>query len=75
MGGTEVKHRILGKANVRISEVGLGTWQLGSADWGAVDERTALGVLHRARDRGVNFLDTADVYGMGVSERVIGKFL
>ena len=54
--------------------VGLGTWQLG-ADWGAVDERDALAVLGAAVDAGVTFLDTADVYGDGRSERLIGKFL
>lgn len=70
-----MKYRKLGKTDVRISEVGLGTWQLGSADWGNVDEKAALAILHEAYDRGVNFFDTADVYGLGVSEKVIGKFL
>jgi aryl-alcohol dehydrogenase-like predicted oxidoreductase len=54
--------------------VGLGTWQLG-ADWGSVDEDDALAVLAAAVDSGVTFLDTADVYGDGRSERLIGKFL
>jgi aryl-alcohol dehydrogenase-like predicted oxidoreductase len=54
--------------------VGLGTWQLG-ADWGSVDEQDALAVLAAAVDSGVNFLDTADVYGDGRSERLIGQFL
>jgi aryl-alcohol dehydrogenase-like predicted oxidoreductase len=58
-----------------ISEVGLGTWQLGSADWGPVDESKAFEVLNAFADLGGNFIDTADVYGMGVSERTIGKFL
>jgi aryl-alcohol dehydrogenase-like predicted oxidoreductase len=57
-----------------VSVVGLGTWQLG-ADWGAVDERDALAVLAAAVDAGVTFLDTADVYGDGRSERLIGRFL
>ncbi len=70
-----MKSRVLGKPNVKVSEVGLGTWQLGSADWGVVSEQEALGILHRAADRGVTLFDTADVYGLGVSERVIGKFL
>ena len=48
---------------VEISEVGLGTWQLGSANWGKVDEAEALGILQRSVELGVNFLDTADVYG------------
>jgi len=58
-----------------ISEVGLGTWQLGSADWGPVDEGRALEVLNTFAELGGNFIDTADVYGMGVSERIVGKFL
>jgi aryl-alcohol dehydrogenase-like predicted oxidoreductase len=58
-----------------VSEVGLGTWQLGSADWGNVNEEDAVKILQRFVDLGGNFIDTADVYGMGVSEKVIGKFL
>ncbi|HTH81473.1 MAG TPA: aldo/keto reductase [Mucilaginibacter sp.] len=58
-----------------IAEVGLGTWQLGSADWGNVNDEQAFGILKAYTDAGGNFIDTADVYGMGVSEQVIGKFL
>jgi aryl-alcohol dehydrogenase-like predicted oxidoreductase len=54
--------------------VGLGCWQLGS-DWGDVDERQAMAVLDAAVDAGVTFLDTADVYGDGRSEALIGRFL
>lgn len=70
-----MNYHILGKTGARVSEVGLGTWQLGSADWGVVDDREALAILHRAVENGVNFFDTADVYGLGISERVIGRFL
>ncbi|MFD1256044.1 aldo/keto reductase [Mucilaginibacter terrae] len=59
----------------QIAEVGLGTWQLGSADWGSVDEDAAMQILKSYIDAGGNFIDTADVYGMGVSETVIGRFL
>jgi len=58
-----------------VAEIGLGTWQLGSADWGNVDEAGAFNILKAYTDAGGNFIDTADVYGMGVSETVIGKFL
>jgi aryl-alcohol dehydrogenase-like predicted oxidoreductase len=67
-------HRILGRTGRTISSVGLGTWQLG-ADWGDVDEDAALDVLHASADAGVTFFDTADVYGDGRSEQVIGRFL
>ena len=54
--------------------IGLGCWQLGG-DWGTVGDDEALGVLHAAVDAGVTFLDTADVYGDGRSETLIGRFL
>ena len=54
--------------------VGLGCWQLG-ADWGAVSEAEAMGVLHAAVDTGVTLLDTADVYGDGRSEQLVGRLL
>ncbi len=66
--------RILGKTHRTISAVGLGTWQLG-ADWGNVSEADARTVLAASADAGVTFFDTADVYGDGRSEQVIGKFL
>lgn len=65
---------VLGKTNRTVSAVGLGTWQLG-ADWGEVSEADALAVLAASADAGVTFFDTADVYGDGRSEQVIGKFL
>src|SRR5690349_20409604 len=66
--------RILGRTGRKVGVVGLGCWQLG-ADWGRVDEADALAVLHAAVDAGVTFLDTADVYGDGRSETLIGRFL
>ena len=59
----------------KISEIGLGTWQLGSADWGVVNDEEAFSILNAFIDAGGNFIDTADVYGMGISERIIGRFL
>jgi len=66
--------RTLGKTGRKVSEVGLGTWQLGSS-WGEVSEEDALATLRVAAETGVNFFDTADVYGDGRSERLIGRFL
>jgi aryl-alcohol dehydrogenase-like predicted oxidoreductase len=59
----------------KVSEVGLGTWQLGSADWGVIGDEEAFSILQAFTDAGGNFIDTADVYGNGVSEQVIGRFL
>ena len=69
-----MENNILGKTNRTVSAVGLGTWQLG-ADWGNVSEADALAVLAASADAGVTFFDTADVYGDGRSEQVIGTFL
>jgi aryl-alcohol dehydrogenase-like predicted oxidoreductase len=57
-----------------VGVIGLGCWQLG-ADWGEVDDADALAVLHAAAGRGVTFFDTADVYGDGRSETLVGRFL
>ncbi|MBA2225261.1 aldo/keto reductase [Thermogemmata fonticola] len=62
-------------AGVPVSEVGLGCWQLGGDQWGDITESEALAVLHAAAEAGVTFLDTADVYGVGRSESLIGRFL
>ena len=66
--------RQLGRTDRQVSVIGLGCWQLG-ADWGEVSEQDGLEVLNAAVDSGVTFLDTADVYGDGRSERLIGTFL
>jgi aryl-alcohol dehydrogenase-like predicted oxidoreductase len=66
--------RTLGRTGRPVSVIGLGCWQLG-ADWGAVGEDDAMSVLHAAVDAGVTFLDTADVYGDGRSETLIGRLL
>jgi aryl-alcohol dehydrogenase-like predicted oxidoreductase len=72
--GGAMNTRIFGKTNRSVGEIGLGTWQLGGG-WGDVSETDALATLRTAVELGVNFLDTADVYGDGRSERIIGKFL
>ncbi|MDX6389248.1 MAG: hypothetical protein QOJ73_311 [Streptosporangiaceae bacterium] len=69
-----MEQRTAGRVGRAMSVIGLGTWQLG-ADWGQVDEKDALAVLGAAAESGVTFLDTADVYGDGRSERLIGQFL
>jgi aryl-alcohol dehydrogenase-like predicted oxidoreductase len=69
-----MEQRTLGRTGRAVSVVGLGTWQLG-ADWGEVDESDALDVLAASVDAGVTLFDTADVYGDGRSEQLIGRFL
>jgi len=66
--------RTLGRTGRDVSVIGLGTWQLG-ADWGAVTEQEAGAVLAASVEEGVTFFDTADVYGDGRSEQVIGRFV
>ena len=67
-----MKYRELGNTGMKVSEVSFGTWAIG-ASWGTVDDKESLAALHRAIDLGVNFLDTADVYGMGRSEKLIAQ--
>jgi aryl-alcohol dehydrogenase-like predicted oxidoreductase len=69
-----VEQRVLGRTGRRIGIVGLGAWQIG-ADWGPVSDADALATLHAAVEAGVTFIDTADVYGDGRSERLIGRLL
>ncbi|MFD5898926.1 aldo/keto reductase [Streptomyces sp. NPDC060366] len=69
-----MENRVLGRTGREASVVGLGTWQLG-ADWGDVAEADAFAVLDAALEAGVTFFDTADVYGDGRSEQLIGRFL
>jgi aryl-alcohol dehydrogenase-like predicted oxidoreductase len=68
-----MEERVLGRTERPVSIIGLGTWQLG-ADWGEVSETAALDVLGAAVESGVTFFDTADVYGDGRSEQLIGRF-
>jgi aryl-alcohol dehydrogenase-like predicted oxidoreductase len=70
-----MKTRLFANTGFHISEMGLGCWQLGGDCWGDLEEEDALGILGASVDHGVNFLDTADVYGAGRSEELVGKFL
>ncbi len=67
-----MRTRTLGRTGRTVSEIGFGAWQIG-ADWGAVDEDDAMATLRAAADAGVTFFDTADVYGDGRSERLVGR--
>ena len=67
-----MRYRELGRTGWKVSEISFGAWAIGSM-WGRVDDNESLAALHRALDLGVNFIDTADVYGMGHSERLIAR--
>jgi len=67
-----MKYRDLGRTGWKVSEVSFGAWAIGGA-WGDVDDKESLAALHAALDGGVNFFDTADVYGDGRSERLLAK--
>ena len=70
-----MNHRMFGKTGRRVSEIGLGTWQLGGR-WGdPFDEARALEILQAGYECGIDLIDTADIYNNGGSERAIGKFL
>jgi aryl-alcohol dehydrogenase-like predicted oxidoreductase len=67
-----MKYRSLGRTGWKVSEISFGAWAIGGF-WGHVPEADAMATLHKAIDCGVNFIDTADVYGDGRSERLIAK--
>src|SRR5262245_38095772 len=70
-----MKQRTFGRDAVRVSEVGVGCWQFGGTEWGDLPEADGLATLRAAADSGITFLDTADIYGLGRSESLIGRFL
>ncbi len=69
-----MNYRNFGRTGWQVSEISFGAWALG-ADWGHVSDEDALDALHAALDEGINFIDTADVYGDGRSERLIAQLL
>jgi aryl-alcohol dehydrogenase-like predicted oxidoreductase len=69
---TGVRYRQLGTTDMQVSTISFGAWAIG-ADWGPVDDEQSMRALHAAIDAGVNFIDTADVYGDGRSERLVAR--
>jgi len=67
-----MRYRPLGRTGWNVSEISFGAWAIGGS-WGNVDDNESMAALHAAIDAGVNFIDTADVYGMGRSERLIAR--
>jgi len=68
-----MEYRALGRTGWNISVVGFGSWGIGGDAWGSTDDKTSLAALHKAIDLGVNFIDTADVYGDGHAEQLIAQ--
>jgi aryl-alcohol dehydrogenase-like predicted oxidoreductase len=66
-----MEYRLLGRTGVSVSKVGLGTMMFG--EWGNPDPENGIGIIRRALDAGINFIDTADVYSAGEAERIVGK--
>jgi aryl-alcohol dehydrogenase-like predicted oxidoreductase len=69
-----MKTATFGKTGLQVSRLAFGTWAFGG-DWGRFDESAAIAMIRRARDLGINFFDTAQQYGFGASERILGKAL
>lgn len=65
----------LGQTDIEASVVALGTWAFGGWMWGGTDEKASINAVHAALDAGINFIDTAPIYGFGLSEEIVGKAL
>lgn len=70
---SEIEKRVLGKSGIEVTKIGLGLWAIGGDAWGEVDDRESLDLIDAALDMGINFFDTADVYGAGHSEELLGR--
>jgi aryl-alcohol dehydrogenase-like predicted oxidoreductase len=70
---SEIRMRTLGKTGIEVAEIGLGLWAIGGDAWGHTDDEESLNAIDTALDAGVNFFDTADIYGNGHSEKLLGK--
>jgi aryl-alcohol dehydrogenase-like predicted oxidoreductase len=70
---TRIPRRVLGKSGLEVTELGFGLWPAGGDEWGPTNDRAILDAIDYALDLGVNFYDTADVYGVGHSETLLAK--
>ena len=68
-----MQRRVLGGSGFEISTIGLGTWAIGGHMWGGQDDALSVGAIHAAIDHGINWIDTAPIYGSGHSEEVVGR--
>jgi aryl-alcohol dehydrogenase-like predicted oxidoreductase len=70
-----MEHRELGRSGIKVSEVGFGAWAIGGDDWGPVEDADSVAAMEQALGLGVNFIDTADVYGDGRSESLVARVI
>lgn len=70
-----MEYRSLGNTGLKVSEIGFGAWAIGGDAWGPVEDATSLAAMERALELGINFIDTADVYGDGHSETLVAKVI
>ena len=75
MKSPNIEYMALGSSGISVSTVCLGTWAIGGWMWGGTDEEESIRTIHTALDKGINFIDTAPVYGFGRSEEIVGKAL
>ncbi len=70
-----MEYRKLGKTNIEVSEIGFGAWAIGGDAWGPVEDAASIAAMERALELGINFIDTADVYGSGHSEELVAQVI
>ncbi len=68
-----MEYTAISGTNMNVSRIALGTWAIGGWMWGGTDEKESIRTIHAAFDQGINLIDTAPVYGFGVSEEIVGK--
>jgi aryl-alcohol dehydrogenase-like predicted oxidoreductase len=73
MTAQTLEERTLGKSGIAVTKIGIGLWAIGGDAWGATDDRDSLSAIDAALDAGITFFDTADVYGAGHSEELLGR--
>lgn len=70
---TDMAYRPLGTSGLKVSAVSIGTWAIGGENWGEVNDQDSVAAIREALDVGMTFIDTADIYGKGHSEEIVGR--
>ena len=68
-----MKYRTIGRSGIRASVVGLGTWSISGWMWGGTDEENSIKTIHASIDAGINLIDSAPAYGVGLAEQIVAK--